>query len=912
MTEPADTDGAAVARARPHARLLARVSRRLGMHHAIVAVTLVLVGAIWAAAVWQSQRERESAIDAAYRQNSNLAIAFEEHTVRALAGVDEAVLLIAREFERYGPRIDIGRFIASGLIDGRLFTNIAVVDEYGDLVLSSQPKQPLNLADREYFQIHLLQRTGDLFIGKPVVSRTYGSHAIPMSRRINKSDGAFGGIVVALVDPAHFLRFYEKTDLGDRGVAFLVGFDGIARARRVGKTATVGTDMAGSGLIKAIAKSPNGNFLSAGRLEGVPRFMSYRSVARYPLTVVVGTARDEVLFEPSRNRVRYYATAAAVTLILGVFCALLASALRRKNGALAALSASETQFRSTFEQAAIGIAHTDPSERFLRVNQKLCQMVGYTREELLKMTIYDLTHPEDKGVGAAGRQQLMSGEISTRTVERRCVRKDGTVIWLRRTISMVRDAHGEPAYFIRVMEDITERKRLEHALQHLADHDRLTGLPNRGLIHDRLQHAVDQGARRTWIVGVMFIDLDRFKIVNDTLGHAMGDRLLSTVSERLQHCVRTDDTVGRLGGDEFAIVLTQLAHVHDAERVAHKVLNALSTPVDLDGHEAFVSASIGIALYPNDGDTADTLLRNADAAMYRAKAHGKNNYQLYTAAMNDHAAERLHTENSLRRALAREEFVLYYQPKVSLVTGAITGVEALLRWKLPSGEVVPPATFIPLLEDSGLIVPVGEWVLRSACAQLKSWLTAGIVDVPVAVNLSARQFQQQDIVEVISRALADYGVPPHLFEVEITESAAMHSPEAASAALRKLKALGVRIAIDDFGTGYSSLSYLKRFPIDCLKIDRSFVADIADDLENASIAQAVITLSHALEVKVVAEGVETREQADFLTAQGCDDMQGYYFARPMPADDCTRLLVREAGLRLGDDGVCEVAVRRVA
>jgi diguanylate cyclase (GGDEF)-like protein/PAS domain S-box-containing protein len=884
------------------ARLTAGARGALGMHLAIVAVSLLLIAGIWAAAVVQAQRERQSAIDTTNRQNSNLAIAFEEHTVRTLKGVDAAVLLIAHEFERFGAATEIGKFFEDGLIDGRLFTNLAVADERGDLVISSQLLQPLNVADREYFKAHERERSGELVIGQPILSRTYGNWAIPMSRRISKRDGSFGGVVSALVDPGYFLQFYEKTNLGEGGVVYLVGLDGIARARRAGNVATIGADMRQSTLLKVITKQPTGSFLSIGQIEGVPRYQSYRTLSQYPLAVVVGTAQAEVLADYSQNRVRYYSAAAIFSVIVALFTVLLVLALRRKNRALDALSASETQFRATFEQAAIGIAHTDPSQRFLRVNEKLCKMVGYTREELLNMTIHDLTHPDDVGLGTANRQRLIAGEISTLSVERRCVCKDGSVIWLNRTISVVREACGEPAYFIRVMEDISERKRLEHALQHLADHDRLTNLPNRGLIHDRLQHAVDQAVRRHRIVGVMFIDLDRFKVVNDTLGHTMGDRLLQLVAARLLTCVRSEDTVGRLGGDEFAIILTELADVNDAALVAQKILGVLCAPLDLDGREAFVSASIGIATYPQDGASADTLIMNADAAMYRAKAQGRNNYQFYAATMNEQAAGRLQMENSLRRAVEREEFLLYFQPKANVRTGAITGVEALLRWKHASGRIVPPAEFIPLLEESGLIVPVGEWVLRAACAQIREWAAVGIADVPIAVNLSPRQFQQQDIAEVVRRALADYDVPPHLIEIEITEGAAMHNPEAASTALDMLKALGVRIAIDDFGTGYSSLSYLKRFPIDCLKIDRSFINDVITDVEDASIAEAVITLAHALGLKVVAEGVENEAQARFLAARGCDEMQGYYFARPMPAEECTRMLQSHLRSPVGHPG----------
>ncbi|HEX2828672.1 MAG TPA: EAL domain-containing protein [Burkholderiales bacterium] len=877
-------------------RLAGMLARLHGIETAVVAVSLAIIGALWWAAVFQSDRERQQVIDAAMRQNSNLVIAFEEQTVRTIRDVEEALLLLGREYERSGKAVDIAGLIEDGLIDGRLFTNIVVVDEHGDLVVSSQALVPLNIADREYFKAHAADPGPELKIGKPLVSRSYQNAAIPMSRRIDKPDGRFGGVVSALVDPRYFLHFYEKANIGEQGLIHLVGLDGIARARRAGNVATVGVDMSGSTLIKAARVANSGSFITAGRVEGVPRLQSFRRIGEYPLIVAVATSEAEVLAPTIRNRRNYFVAAGALSFVVVLFAALLLAAVSRRNRALVALSASETQFRATFEQAAIGIAHTTLEDRFLRVNEKLCSMVGYSREELLGMSMHDLSHPDEVGKGAVNRKRLIAGEIDTISAERRCVCKDGSIKWLHRTISMVRDPGGEPAYFIRVAEDITERKRLEHALQHTATHDKLTDLPNRSLIHDRLRHALEQATRRERAVGVMFIDLDRFKIVNDTLGHAMGDRLLQTVAERLKACVRGEDTVGRLGGDEFAIVLTELASAGDAEVVAQKVLDALSGTLDLDGHEAYVTASIGIATYPLDGADADSLIRNADVAMYRAKAAGKNTFQLYSRALDGQAAARLEMENRLRYAIPRSELVLHFQPKADVRTGAVTGVEALLRWRMSADTLVPPAKFIPLLEDTGLIVPVGEWVLRAACSQLREWADAGIGDVPIAVNLSAVQLRHENITDVVRRALDDHGVPAHLLELEITESAAMENPEAAAAALRTLKALGVRIAIDDFGTGYSSLAYLKRFPIDAVKLDRAFTTGVTEDAEDASIAEAVITLSHALGLIVVAEGVETADQAAFLGHRGCDEMQGYYVARPMPADACTYMLAQSRKL----------------
>jgi diguanylate cyclase (GGDEF)-like protein/PAS domain S-box-containing protein len=435
-----------------------------------------------------------------------------------------------------------------------------------------------------------------------------------------------------------------------------------------------------------------------------------------------------------------------------------------------------------------------------------------------------------------------------------------------------------------------ERRSAEERLERLAQFDSLTGLPNRHLFYDRLLKTVAHARRSGQPMAVLFIDLDRFKLVNDTQGHSAGDKLLKEAAERLSQCVRSGDTVGRFGGDEFGAIVSDLAKPGDAGVVAQKVLDALARPFKLDSHDTYVSASIGITLFPADGDNPEALVMNADTAMYRAKEQGRNTYQYFTREMNERALARVHMEAALRQAIDQHEFLLHYQPKVALESRLISGFEALLRWRHPEKGLVLPGEFVSVLEDTGLIVPVGERVLREVCAQIQVWRRSGLAVLPVTVNLSARQFQQKDFESIVRHILREAGIDPSLVQFELTESLLMSDPQGAARTLRGLKDSGVKISVDDFGTGYSSLAYLKRFPIDALKIDHSFIRDITTDPEDAMITLAIIGLAHSLKLKVVAEGVETQEQLELLAANGCDEIQGYYFSVPTTAEECERML----------------------
>jgi len=472
------------------------------------------------------------------------------------------------------------------------------------------------------------------------------------------------------------------------------------------------------------------------------------------------------------------------------------------------------------------------------------------------------------------------------------VRRDGIESPIEDSAAPIHNRDGQVAGAVIVFHDVSESRAMALKMAHLAQHDFLTGLPNRMLLTERLSRAIGQARRHSKRVALMFLDLDYFKHINDSLGHTVGDLLLQVVAERLKLCVRDTDTVCRQGGDEFVILLTEIEQTQDAAPIAEKLLAAFAEPCVLGGHELHITLSIGIAIYPDDGQDADEVMKNADTAMYHAKASGRNNYQFFATEMNTRAVQRLFIEGNLRRVLKQNEFLLYYQPKIDLSTGLMIGSEALIRWKDPEHGLIYPNQFVPIAEESGLIVPIGSWVLREACRQVCAWQDSGLLVVPVAVNISAVEFRHKNFIEGVALILSETGMLPSYLELELTESILMQDAKSSEFVLESLKAMGMQLAIDDFGTGYSSLSYLKRFPINTLKIDQSFVRDIADDADDASIVSAMIGMGKSLKQRVIAEGVETEAQLSFLRALQCDEGQGFLFGHPLPAEEFERLLLK--------------------
>jgi diguanylate cyclase (GGDEF)-like protein/PAS domain S-box-containing protein len=558
-----------------------------------------------------------------------------------------------------------------------------------------------------------------------------------------------------------------------------------------------------------------------------------------------------------------------------------------------ALREAERRYHSLFENAIEGIFRTTPDGHYLDANPALARIYGFASPDELMRNLSDIgrqlyVDPDRRGEF----MRIIKARGSISGFESQVSRSNGDVIWISENARAVFDDEGRVQHYEGTVEDITERKLYQARIEQQANYDTLTGLANRSLLNDRLQQGILTAASYGTRLAVVFVDLDRFKFINDTLGHHVGDRLLQTMAERFKACVREFDTIARLGGDEFVLLINGQTTPDGVATVMERMLELIAYPWRHGESEFEITCSIGVALYPDDGADADTLLKHADSAMYRAKEHGRNNFQFFTNDINLLMKERLELETNLRRAMEREQFELHYQPRIDLGTRGIVGCEALMRWQVPGQGMVEPGRFIPVSEETGLIVPIGKWVLETACWQNKAWQTAGLPPIVVSVNVSPRQFRQGNLVQTISEVLAQTNLDPQYLEIELTENMVMHDGEQMIQMLHAIKDLGVQISVDDFGTGYSSLSYLKRFPVDRLKIDRSFVRYLGSDADDAAIVRTIIALGHNLGLKVIAEGVETEEQVQFLADNGCDELQGYYFAKPLAVRGFRKLLDR--------------------
>ena len=655
-------------------------------------------------------------------------------------------------------------------------------------------------------------------------------------------------------------------------------------------------------LFRHFSQAPVGYFHNPrSSVDGTKRVIGYAGSAPYPVLAAVSMSSDFVL-RPWYRRVGQIGLIGVISISL--MLALIALLWRRLSDLQdtqnnltrqnAALLTSEGRYQELVDGIDGIVWEADlPDFRFTYVSGNAGAISGYPAEAWLSNPDFwrEKLATTDDGQREAILLACRAQSPLIAPIEHHIVALDGREIWLRSNIMVAAGANNAPR-LRGVMVDITRQKISEKDLYRLAHFDLLTGLPNRQTLSDRIGHAIVRSSRDPSSLAVMFIDVDHFKTINDSLGHEAGDQVLRTVAQRIGRCLRQSDTVARIGGDEFVVLLEEIDnHLNNVEQITEKLAGALAEAIHVNDNELYVALSMGISVFPQDGQDGDTLLKNADTAMYRAKMAGRNCWRFFDESMAQHATHRLKLETALRHAVDRDELLLHHQPQRALDGDRIVGVEALLRWSRPGMGIVPPLEFIPLAEESGLILPIGNWVLKTACTQAATWLNEKNLRLRIAVNIAAKQIHHKEFVAQVRKTLDETGLPPELLELEITESSIMENLEESVSKLHQLKALGVTVAVDDFGTGYSSLSYLKQLPIDRLKIDRSFVKDTPDDADDCAIVRTIIAMANNLGMDVIAEGVETREQMEFLRQEGCNEIQGYFLCKPLPPHELEEELI---------------------
>ncbi|HET7526259.1 MAG TPA: EAL domain-containing protein [Burkholderiaceae bacterium] len=861
-------------------------------------VPSLLCCALGSYAVWRSRTQYEQRAELT---SQNLASALERSVSADIEKVDVVLNAVVADLEAQLAGGELDLRLADRQIDTLTASRpelegLRVTDAQGMAILGQQirGRPPIDFSDREWFRVQRDRPDANLLMSGPLVSKIHGGSILSFSRRYRHADGRFAGAVTAAVPLSYLAKGLSTVDIGPHGIVALRTAD-LGMITRHPPTQLVRASAIGSKNVspelRALVESgqTHATFHAKATADGIERTTTFRRLAVAPIIVIVGLGSEDYLADwqsESRTVVVFCLTVIAV---FGFGTLMLLRAMAQNRASLERIDL----LAKVFEHSGEAIVVTDRHGRIVEVNPAFVRRMGYRPEEVLgtnaRLLLSPTTAPQQtEAIEAALRDQGgWRGELTERA-------KDGREFPAWVTVSTLLDAAGEVSHVIGNSIELTDLKQAEAQIRHLAHHDTLTRLPNRVLLQARLEQAMAAARRDGDELAMLFIDMDRFKTINDTLGHPVGDGLLVEVGRRLQGIVRESDIVARLGGDEFVLVLTGVERqgARAAATVASKVLAALGQPYDVAGHELHSTPSIGIGVFPTDGDAADALMKCADTAMYHAKAAGRNNFQFFTHEMKQASAERLALDNGLRGAIARRELLLHYQPQVDLAGERVVGLEALLRWRHPELGLIPPLKFIAIAEVTGQIEAIGQWVIEEALAQVARWRASLDARLRVAVNVSAQQLRGDGFVEQVAVALQRHALPGSALELEVTESTAMRDPARTAEQLLNLRALGVAIAIDDFGTGYSSMAHLKQLPLSSLKLDRSFVMDIERDANDAAISQATIQLAHSLGLAVIAEGVETREQLEFLRALRCDVAQGYLIAKPLPADECEAFLRR--------------------
>ncbi len=823
----------------------------------------------------------------AERTNRNYAMVFEENVLRSVDEVDNALLYLRRNVETRQSSTDYNTIARTTDIFSDIIVQVAIINAQGTLLASNvgpNPTIPINLRDRPHFRAHLHTRKDFLFISKPMIGRVSGKWSVQLSRRFLNADGTFGGVVVASLNPEHFTNFYDQVDLGSSGSIALIGDDGVVRsAGGQSSDLRMGQDIRGTELFARMQGGVNSTFEEPDTVTGQIRLFALRKVNGQPLWVSVSLDKNDVL-AGSLSNLRI--DCIIVTLLTLIILAAMERIFRTE----AAARQKSNQLELTLESMSQGIMLVTKDLTIPIINKKCGELLKLPRGFIENPPRFDqlVEYRKSQLPGIAGNAVLPAGDKADVSAPwhhpiDEWTMPDGTVL-------EVRSGHLADGGLVQTFTDITKRVQAEAHVARLASEDPLTGLLNRRGFHSALgaiqdQDRVVQKEQGQVEYAVLFLDLDRFKVINDTLGHCVGDLLLQATAQRLRNLLQPTDVLARLGGDEFAVIARSVKTRSALDDLASRLIKAIREPFELGGHHVRATISIGIAVSPTDGENADDLVVAADLALYAAKERNRDSYEFYQVTMSKEVTDRRQIEVDLREAIERNELELYYQPIVSLHDNSITGFEALARWRHPTKGFIPPSDFIPVAEDTGMMTRLGEWALTEACGKIAQ-LSA---NVNLAVNLSPVQFAAPDLLDVVQRALAASGLAANRLELEITERLFLENNEHTLSLLRRLRELGVCIALDDFGTGYSSLSYLRKFPLDKIKIDRSFVTDIVTRSDQVVIIQSVLSIARALGMTVTAEGVETTVQRDFLQALGCDSAQGYLFGKPVPFEELAKI-----------------------
>jgi diguanylate cyclase (GGDEF)-like protein len=842
------------------------------LRNPVVIFGIVIVLLCWVGACLQVFAERAEASRVAIERGDTAARLFEKDTVSLLKGIDTIMLLLRQAYEEDPKRFDLIGLARRAGLGSEVPTEISLVTSDGYLTqrTTGNLPAPVYLGDRLHFQAQVDAKRDDLFIGTPIVQRTTGQPAIQVSRRLRAADGSFAGILSAQVDPRFVDQFSRTLKLGPGSNISLRGSDGIFRASYgFAKTPEQTTPVMAS----ALAQAPEGYFWGEGRADGILRLVSYRTVSGYPLVITVGEAQAHIFENANRQALIYFGIATALTLLTAFFIAVIVqrqSTLERLN----------RHFDAALGNMSQGLSMYDGDHRLVVWNNRFVQLYKFPPEfvkrglpfkELLDYLVATGAIKEQPDRYIARRTEQLE---STKIFSAQFVLDDG------RTIAVINHAMANGGW-VSTHEDITDRKNSEIRIEQLAHFDGLTGLANRNLFKERLDAALSRHRRLGTEFAVFLLDLDRFKTVNDTLGHQAGDKLLKEVAERIKATCGEADIAARLGGDEFAVIaMPGNGNLpHRAEILAGRLLEAISAPDEIAGRPVVVGCSIGIALVPAHGERIDEILRNADLALYRSKSEGRNCFQIYSEQMKAEADRRSALEIDLREAIWGDQLEVHYQPVVDIVSRRVVSVEALARWNHPTRGPISPTEFIPVAEQTGLIVELGNYIMLQACRDA----TLMPSNIKVAVNLSPVQFAKTNIVEWASFALADSGLPAERLEFEITEGVLLEDTERNLNSLRELKEMDISIALDDFGVGYSSLAYLTKFPFDKVKIDKSFI-DALDRTETSAVISSIVELAKSLNLAILAEGIETEDQRKRVRSLGIKFGQGFLFAEPVPLD----------------------------